>query len=41
MTIPIEDGTPAGVLDIRHHYFEFIPEDQADREVPRRWRPTS
>ena len=35
MTIPIEDGTPAGILDIRHHYFEFIPEDQADRERAR------
>ena len=34
MTIPIEDNTPAGILDIRHHYFEFIPEDQADREEP-------
>lgn len=34
MTIPIEDGTPAGVLDIRHHYFEFIPEDQANHEAP-------
>ena len=34
MTIPIEDGTPAGLLDIRHHYFEFIPEEQADREEP-------
>lgn len=34
MTIPIEDGTPAGVLDIRHHYFEFIPEDQADGDEP-------
>ncbi len=34
MTIPIEDSTPAGLLDIRHHYFEFIPEDQADREQP-------
>ena len=33
-TIPIADGTPAGILDIRHHYFEFIPEDQADREDP-------
>jgi hypothetical protein len=33
-TIPIEDGTPGGVLDIRHHYFEFIPEDQADAEDP-------
>ena len=34
MTIPIEDGTPAGILDIRHHYFEFIPEDQAGRDDP-------
>ena len=34
MTIPIEDGTPAGILDIRHHYFEFIPEEQADRAEP-------
>ena len=33
-TIPIEDGTAAGVLDIRHHYFEFIPEDQAEQENP-------
>ena len=34
MTIPVEDGTPAGILDIRHHYFEFLPEDQIDRENP-------
>lgn len=34
MTIPIEDGTPAGILDIRHHYFEFIPEDQSESENP-------
>jgi GH3 auxin-responsive promoter len=34
MTIPIEDGTAAGVLDIRHHYFEFIPEDQGDSAQP-------
>ncbi len=34
MTIPIEDNTPGGILDIRHHYFEFIPEDQADRDEP-------
>jgi hypothetical protein len=33
-TIPIEDGTPGGVLDIRHHYFEFIPEENADQENP-------
>jgi hypothetical protein len=34
MTIPIEDNTPAGILDIRHHFFEFIPEDQIDRDAP-------
>ena len=34
MTIPIEDNTPAGILDIRHHYFEFIPADQIDRPEP-------
>ncbi len=34
MTIPVEDGTPAGILDIRHHYFEFVPEDQGDRDTP-------
>ncbi len=33
-TIPIEDNTPAGILDITRHYFEFIPEDQEDREEP-------
>ena len=33
-TIPIEDGTPAGILDIRHHYFEFIPEEQAGLDEP-------
>ena len=34
MTIPMQDGTPAGVLDVTTHYFEFIPEDQADRPEP-------
>ncbi len=33
-TIPIADGTPAGVLDIARHYFEFIPEDQEGVEDP-------
>jgi hypothetical protein len=33
-TIPVENGTPGGVLDYRRHYFEFIPEDQIDREEP-------
>jgi hypothetical protein len=25
LTIPIADGTPAGVLDITSHFFEFVP----------------
>jgi hypothetical protein len=34
MTIPIEDGTPGGILDIRHHYFEFLPEEDLDSVSP-------
>ena len=34
MTIPIADATPAGVLNIGHDYFEFIPEEQSDRYEP-------
>lgn len=34
MTIPIADGTSAGVLDIRHNIFEFIPADQIDKPMP-------
>lgn len=34
MTIPIADGTPSGVLDIASHYFEFIPESEADSKQP-------
>jgi hypothetical protein len=34
MTIPIEDRTAGGVLDIRHHYFEFIPEDGVEGDDP-------
>jgi hypothetical protein len=33
-TIPIEDGTPGGILDIRHHYFEFVPEESAENPEP-------
>jgi hypothetical protein len=28
MTIPLADGTRAGMLDFYHHYFEFIPVDE-------------
>jgi hypothetical protein len=34
MTIPIDDATPAGVLDITTHYFEFIPESEGDSPNP-------
>jgi hypothetical protein len=34
MTIPIADGTPSGVLDITTHYFEFLPEEEAERPHP-------
>ncbi len=34
MTIPLADGTPAGVLDVTTHYFEFIPEAEADSPQP-------
>jgi hypothetical protein len=34
MTIPLEAGTPSGVLDIWSHYFEFIPEGEVDSTKP-------
>ncbi|MFO0808067.1 MAG: GH3 auxin-responsive promoter family protein [Gemmataceae bacterium] len=34
MTIPLEDGTASGVLDVTTHYFEFIPEAEIDSPQP-------
>jgi hypothetical protein len=34
MTIPLADGTPAGVLDYCHHYFEFIPVEEHGSKQP-------
>ncbi|MBL8822416.1 MAG: GH3 auxin-responsive promoter family protein [Planctomycetia bacterium] len=34
MTIPLEEGTSGGVLDIGSHYFEFIPEGEIDSRNP-------
>jgi hypothetical protein len=34
MTIPFEDSTPGGVLDITSHYFEFVPESEVDSPHP-------
>jgi GH3 auxin-responsive promoter len=34
MSIPLRDGTSAGVLDFYHHYFEFIPVEEHDSPKP-------
>jgi hypothetical protein len=34
MTIPIADATPSGVLDVTTHYYEFIPEEEAESMQP-------
>ena len=34
MTIPLEDGSSAGMLDFHHHYFEFIPVEEHGTSHP-------
>lgn len=34
MTIPLEDGTPAGVLCVNDHFFEFIPAGERESRRP-------
>jgi hypothetical protein len=34
MTIPLENGTPAGLLDFYHHFFEFIPVEEVGQASP-------
>ena len=34
MTIPLRDGTSAGILDYVHQYFEFVPEAEHGRPNP-------
>jgi len=34
VSIPLEDNTPIGVLDVTSAVFEFIPANEADREHP-------
>ncbi len=34
MTIPLADGTSAGLLDFYHHYFEFIPVEEHGQVSP-------
>ena len=33
-TIPLQDSSPSGVLDVTTHYFEFIPESEIDSPQP-------
>jgi hypothetical protein len=30
MSIPIDDGTPAGILDVTSHFFEFVPAEEME-----------
>jgi hypothetical protein len=34
MSLPIKDSTPAGILAIGNHFYEFIPESDMDAESP-------
>jgi hypothetical protein len=34
MSIPLSDGSSAGMLDYYHHYFEFIPVEEHDSASP-------
>ena len=34
LSLPIEDGTPAGILEVTSHFFEFVPRDRIQEESP-------
>lgn len=34
ISVPIEDGTPVGVLDVASHFYEFIPRDEYEAGRP-------
>ncbi|MEX0715803.1 MAG: GH3 auxin-responsive promoter family protein [Planctomycetaceae bacterium] len=34
MTIPVDDETPEGLLDVTTHFFEFIPEEEYESDRP-------
>src|SRR5581483_12457190 len=34
MTIPLADRTASGILDVTTHFFEFLPEEEADAPNP-------
>jgi hypothetical protein len=34
VTIPVQDATPAGILDVTSHFFEFVPRDRIEEASP-------
>jgi hypothetical protein len=34
MTLPLKDGTSAGIIEFMHHFFEFIPVSEHDSSQP-------
>jgi len=34
ISIPIDDATPAGILDVTSHFFEFVPRDRIEEASP-------
>ncbi len=38
VSVPIEDGTPAGILEVSSHFFEFVPPDRIEETAPPAFR---
>lgn len=38
ISIPVQDRTPAGILDTESHFFEFVPKDRIEEEHPPAFR---
>lgn len=38
VSLPVEDGTPAGILDVCSNYFEFVPADRIEEISPPTFR---
>ena len=34
MSVPIQDGTPAGILEVTSNFYEFIPAAQIEQDRP-------
>ncbi len=38
VSVPVDDGTPSGILDVAGGFFEFVPRDRIDEPSPRAYR---